>query len=535
MLVVFLLRAQNWEWVTTLGGTNSETSNNLIYAPNGYLYCSGGFVGGDWTAGPFYVYGGGLENGFIAKYSTDGTLIKLKGGHGMLSLDRLSFNGMACDQSNNMYLLGSLTGDALLDTVYLSSPVLGSVLLKYDQDLNIQRGKLNTGPSGLQRLSKPVFSGGELYGIGGIFGDSIVLDTVSVTNLDGNQSAKDFWCSFDTSLTCKQALVSHGGMTMLTTHACHGSSFLLTARADSCFIFDTLQQCGPKPYGAGAIFKIDTNGHVNWQTTISSPRAYGIVASCYDNAGNIYLCGTFDSILQLQDTLLVEPVSSGYYSTFIVKYDTAGQIAWVRQWYNTADLVVNEIISAPANYCYITGFFSGDISFGQDTLKGYTGSNLFVAALDKMGTCKGLTVATNALGQSIAIDSAGPLYVCGQTYSGSSSFGTTTVETSGGSDFFIGRLDNLTGLSFKTEEDEKLKIYANPNNGQFTIQLPEGTVHEKQLELQISSMSGVEVYSGIVQLSNNQVRVDLGVIGKGTYSVSLSSKLKQYTGLVVVQ
>ena len=96
---------------------------------------------------------------------------------------------------------------------------------------------------------------------------------------------------------------------------------------------------------------------------------------------------------------------------------------------------------------YITGNFTGKVSFGATTLTSAGDRNIFVAKLNPAG---GVVWARNmgstspnldSFGRALALDSNGNLFVTG-FYSGTSTFGGITLNNAGGRDSFVEKLDN---------------------------------------------------------------------------------------------
>ena len=98
---------------------------------------------------------------------------------------------------------------------------------------------------------------------------------------------------------------------------------------------------------------------------------------------------------------------------------------------------------------YLTGNFSGTVSFGARTLTSPSLRNIFVAKLDASGAVvwavgMGSSSTSGDFGRALALDPAGNLVVTG-FYSGSGDFGGVTLTDSGQQDVFVEKLDKATG------------------------------------------------------------------------------------------
>ncbi len=92
---------------------------------------------------------------------------------------------------------------------------------------------------------------------------------------------------------------------------------------------------------------------------------------------------------------------------------------------------------------YVTGYFSDISSFGRTTLNSSGLFDVYVAKLDPSGNWLWATNAggvDNDYGDAIALDDSGNIYVTGY-FNGTASFGSITITSSGGLDVFFAKLD----------------------------------------------------------------------------------------------
>jgi len=103
----------------------------------------------------------------------------------------------------------------------------------------------------------------------------------------------------------------------------------------------------------------------------------------------------------------------------------------------------NAIVMDGVGNIYVTGRFTGTATFGSTTLSSLGTSDAFIAKLDPAGNWLWViqTGATqDAEGFGLAVDQADNIYVTGG-FSASASFGSTTLTSSGNLDIFIAKLD----------------------------------------------------------------------------------------------
>ena len=129
-----------------------------------------------------------------------------------------------------------------------------------------------------------------------------------------------------------------------------------------------------------------------------------------------------------------------------------------------------------ANNTIITGKFEGPATFGSITLAGIGSDDIFIAKYDESGNvlwAKQAGGTSNDYGRSVATDISGDIIVTGMFYS-SATFGSITLTSAGGYDFFIVKFDASTGnvlwakraggaetdCGFNVETDESGNIFA---------------------------------------------------------------------------
>ncbi len=104
---------------------------------------------------------------------------------------------------------------------------------------------------------------------------------------------------------------------------------------------------------------------------------------------------------------------------------------------------------------YITGNFAGSkVTFGTLTLSSKVGGDIFVAKLDRNGTWRWASGATNPgayyygfSSADIVVDGAGDTYITG-SFDSTITFGSLTLASKGGGDIFVAKLDKKGAWSW---------------------------------------------------------------------------------------
>jgi hypothetical protein len=159
-----------------------------------------------------------------------------------------------------------------------------------------------------------------------------------------------------------------------------------------------------------------------------------------DNAGNLYVTGFFRESAGFGGTTLS---SLGDGDVYVSKLDTGGNFRWTRQAGGLGFDNGRSIVVDASGSVFLTGDFAGTAQFGDIVLTASGEKDAFVCKLDAGGNFLWASRAggcDDTMGMSIALDSAGNCYIAG-LFSGSATFGSTTLVSQGYEDAFLARLD----------------------------------------------------------------------------------------------
>lgn len=188
------------------------------------------------------------------------------------------------------------------------------------------------------------------------------------------------------------------------------------------------------------ITKLDTNGNFLWAKKAggtSYDEGSGIAT---DDNGNSYVTGYFSVTITFGTTLLT---SSGGGDIFIAKLDSNGNYLWAKKAGGTYSDWGYSIATDSSGNSYVTGHFGGHATFGSATLISAGGSDIFIVKLSTSGGymwAKRSGGTSEDWSEGIATDSSGNIYVTG-SFLGTATFGTTTLANNGQYDIYIAKLD----------------------------------------------------------------------------------------------
>ncbi|MBT4088670.1 MAG: hypothetical protein HOE30_09275 [Deltaproteobacteria bacterium] len=183
------------------------------------------------------------------------------------------------------------------------------------------------------------------------------------------------------------------------------------------------------------LLKLVSSGDQIWARQLSNDEdnsysasygTYGIAVKT-DNAGNVYGAGFTTGDLAGNS-------SSGLHDLFVVKYDSAGNLVWIKQLGSVGNDYVRGLQVTGAGDIYLTGVTNGQLD-GQIHLGN---DDIFLTKLNTDGNIEWIRqtgTEDNEYGNDIDLDSSGDVYLTGYTNSGFAG------DSLGGSDLLIIKYD----------------------------------------------------------------------------------------------
>ncbi|RFS13320.1 SBBP repeat-containing protein [Emticicia sp. C21] len=166
-----------------------------------------------------------------------------------------------------------------------------------------------------------------------------------------------------------------------------------------------------------------------------------------DASGNIYITGYFSGTTIFGGTSIP---SKGSRDIFVAKYNKSGTLQWVQTPGGTNDNSARSIALDGNGNIYITGEYSGSATFGATTIYSNGSSDIFLAKYNNNGIVQWVQSAGGLLAEvssSIAVDGSGNAYITG-SYSGTATFAGTTLTTQGGTDIFVAKYNTSGSLQW---------------------------------------------------------------------------------------
>ena len=198
-----------------------------------------------------------------------------------------------------------------------------------------------------------------------------------------------------------------------------------------------------------------------------------------DAAGNAFVTGIFFATADFNGTVLS---SIGNGDIFVAKYDKRGTLQWVRQAGGSSEDRGTGITVGPLGDVYVTGNFRGAVDFGGVFLTSAGDKDNFLAKYDTDGNLLWVRRDGGSSIESdpkISVDGNGNVYVS-MAFHGTTVFDGTSITSSGSGDILVAKYDSsgnfLWALSAGSSSDDHPNgIAALPTGGFFVTGNFQGT------------------------------------------------------------
>ncbi len=358
---------------------------------------------------------------------------------------------ISLDGSDSTYTTGYFSGTATFGKTTLTSSGVSDVFVtKTDKNGNFKWAVKGGGSGSCRGLAIKVDAAGNSYVTGYYYG-SATFGSKTITSA-GAQDV--FIAKYDNQGTLLWVVSAGGAMADIGNAITidNSGNVLVTGEFAGTATFGTYTLTSVKNNVNVFTTKLDGSGNFLWAKMGSGPHTNrGLGVGC-DPSGNVYVTGQFT------DTITFDNVHKGslYNAVFLIKYNSSGNEQWFTMAGGGTANIANGIAVDKNSNIYLTGDFSGTLSFFVSPVVSLTnvyGNKIFVVKYDQTGKLL-WDVADGSNSQvtskAISLDGSGNPYVIGNfecRFNGyADQYGQGTFNSVGYWDIFVAEYLGSTGV-----------------------------------------------------------------------------------------
>lgn len=412
-------QTQTWIWGLSPVSENDDTGEDVVVDDIGNSYVTGTYQSTQISFGNYTLTNSnsGEYNTYVAKLSPSGQWLWVKG------IDHCRSTGIDIDPEGNLVVVGGFYGTMILDSISLTNSSGATALfvakLSAGGDWIWAVNSINGSYGGFQSEDVAVDINSDIYITGYGFG-SVSCGEHQFGSIG---QADIFTCKLSSSGNWLWA--RNAGSTIQD----HGNGIAVDEFGNAYVAAISSAGSGMNgDYSQVMIIKYDATGNVIWQYQSQCSRTSSGKGITTDGE-YVYLTGSYLGDFQICGQTL--PYANPD-RVFLLKLSLDGSFEWIRQHYVSGVYVsAKDIAIDKQGNAYLIG------SFG-------TGK---VWKIDNLGNSQSVLLSggSSLIPNGICIDISGAIYLTG-TFSGSVSFNDITLISSGGSDVFVVKRNSLSPL-----------------------------------------------------------------------------------------
>ncbi|MGI4734686.1 MAG: T9SS type A sorting domain-containing protein [Janthinobacterium lividum] len=352
-------------------------------------------------------------------------------------------NAVATDAAGNVYVAGQFSGTLSLGTFSLTSPTSANngFIAKWNPTTQQFSWARQMGGS----VTSAAVAGTSIYATG-YFSNTASFGTTTLTTAGDYDVFVVKLLDAGTSNTLSWVRQAGGaGDDQSEAIAASSSAVYVAGRFAQAATFGTTVLTAGTASN-GFITKLADGGSTatfTWAQQVAS--AGPTYASGLAVAGSaLYVVGRFEQATTIGTSTLSTTGGALAYIAKLLDAGATSSVSWVQAPTSAATSMYARGVVVSGSNVYVTGDFTGTVAFGAQTLTTAGRRDVFVAKLTDGGSGSTFAWAQAAGG---AADDLGPglavagnsVYVAG-TFTGTASFGTTTLTSAGNTDIFVTRL-----------------------------------------------------------------------------------------------
>lgn len=471
-------QAQNVNWIQMGSSTSDNATQSIAIDASGNTYTSGYFQNTITFGGTTLTSAGGIE-GYLVKHNPTGMLVWARR-IGGTSNDYVS--GIVVSGSS-IYITGTVFGTANFNTpsnfgTNTINPLNGFYLALFDTDGNFQWAKTTLGGTADRVTPNSItFVNSNIY-IGGTFGNFGTPNTTAI--FDGNTitvagtTTDNFLVKADASGNFQWAkrigMLNTGDDGLKVTVSSATNDIYIATLFTGTIDFNTPYSGSVNTLlasGGGydiTLAKFDASGNFQWAKRAGGSSANISGSSIAIDGTNIYLSASYNGDIDFNtpsNSGINVLSTGGGLDMFLTKYDTNGNIQWIRKAGGTTGFIGVVNIKASNNRVFLTGNFDGTPNFNTPSAAGSNeismsgGADIYLASYDNLGNFLWASRAGGAgfeQGYDMVSDGSS-VYLAGVVAAGVADFntpsdaGSNTITGTNASNSFIAKYNDCVRIT----------------------------------------------------------------------------------------
>jgi hypothetical protein len=365
---VVLSQTPGWQWVKNPSGAGTIISNSVAADGSGNVYITGYYYNSAPTFGSTTLAFSSVGNIFIVKYSPAGNVVWARGVGGT-GFDQP--RSIATDGSGNVYITGVFDSPSItFGATTLTNAGTGNIdmfIAKYDTLGNVLWAKRAGGTKREFAEAVTVDFSGNVYVSGSFESTTVTFGSVVLTNT--NTISEDIYLvKYDPAGNVLWA--RSGGGTGLEWATCvatdpFGNVVIAGPYYSASITFGTTTLVNPFPLPNEEMFivKYDSSGNVLW---VRGPAGTGydeLYSVAADAFGNVFVAGVAYSDSVTFGSTVVTNPLGGYYDMILAKYDSSGSLLWAKKPGGSGSDYAYALAVDASGNAYVTGYFDSDTLF----------------------------------------------------------------------------------------------------------------------------------------------------------------------------
>jgi hypothetical protein len=347
--------------------------------------------------------------------------------------------GVAVDSAGNTYVVGTFERNiAFNSTTFADGENIGLFLAKYSPVGDLLWATYAGGPGNFHNPSIGITKFGAIF-VAGSFSGQVAFGNDLLRSLGGSDI---FIVRYDSNGVRQWSRRdgSTGDEIVRGIAVTPASEVVIAGYYSGLSRVDTVTF----PNSGGSDFflaKYEGTGRAIWARRAGGPGSDQARAVGLDNAGNIYIAGSFADSVIVGGTMLR---STGGTDAFVARYTSAGAPFWATSMGGPGNDSALALVADRFGNSYVAGSFTDSAQIGGDLLRSAGLTDAFVAKLDGPGSIRWAREGGGGdsdVANAVAVDSLGAVYITGRYYDSAFFDSTRLDDTSGNGDIFVVKYD----------------------------------------------------------------------------------------------